>query len=100
MKEIRDVIRYYITKVIEDGKVPLWIKYDKTFLKYFADQMKEGFPGTRRREIGFVNADLWANTTIDTLNITGTNDTLIWNTDNSTTATVTLGSDTILPRGF
>ena len=90
MNEISKVIRYYLMEVQKDKDSPhLWIKYEKTFLKYFADQMKDNFPGRRMRNGGWTFTD--TNTTNIGFNTTGTAiDNLTYSTDSTTSGTTTL----------
>ena len=89
MNEISKVIRYYLMEVQKDKDSPhLWIKFEKTFLSYFANQMKDNFPGRRMRNGG------WPFTGTDTTNFTWdttgtTTDNLIY-TDSTASGTVTL----------
>lgn len=94
MDEIKKTIHYYLQQVMV-GKVynQTFEKYHKSFLKYFTDQMRDGFPGTRRRNI-------WpfANTDTNTLGFSteGSNITtnqIIWNT-NDTSGTTDINFNT------
>jgi len=79
LNEISRVIRYYLSEAQKGKDSPkLWVKFDKTFLKYFADQMKDNFPGRRISGFGFASTlgGLTFNTSAGTWdNIISTNTT-------------------------
>lgn len=85
MNEISKVIKYYLMETQKGKNSPrLMVKFEKTFLKYFADQMRDNFPGRRMRFGGGGGGGISTGTTVD-LSWPATD--LIWTTDNTATQT-------------
>ena len=89
MDEISKVIRYYLMETQKGKNSPhLWTKFEKTFLKYFADQMKDNFPGRRIRNGGWPFTI--TNVNDITFDTTGTAiDNLTYNVNTTTSGTAT-----------